>query len=446
MRISTGIILSILSANVFAIEHLNVAHSGSLLARRAVVADTDGPSLQKRTNDKEPEEQVKPKKHSFPNSGQEGYATTKDLYKDDSDSNSNSIDGAEGGPTDFSVYDPNQDDEGKDGMKDVYTGIDSDQGRSRLSNALGDSPSQVLGHIKNRLYRAKEGFRFFASKQRAADAASEVWYKFGGAEGIEMGDKVYTLLKYALKVSRFYKILYKDSARSPFRLQLPSTIPNGSKKIYKRLQKEVLKSIEKHITAINDAIESIDELPMQMVIWLKKMMNTVDDFYKAVLETKSEYFSLLKLLGIFDYRRLESLEVHAKDVETYKLEFSDRFSKIMKMVENRTENPKKWGRAITFFFKLGIIIVPRIENQPSGDEASGGAQLNDVETDDPEFSTDEKVGDLMTFDNDEEVVDLGSSNDEEVADLGSLNDEEVADLGSSNDEEVADLITFDNDE
>ncbi|KAH9269542.1 hypothetical protein BASA83_008362 [Batrachochytrium salamandrivorans] len=110
MRFSTGIVLSILSANVFAIEHLNVAHSGSLLARRAVVADTDGPSLQKRTNGKEPEEQVKPKKHSFPNSGQEGYATTKDLYKDDSDSNSNSIDGAEGGPTDFSVYDPNQDD------------------------------------------------------------------------------------------------------------------------------------------------------------------------------------------------------------------------------------------------------------------------------------------------------------------------------------------------
>ncbi|KAJ1329957.1 hypothetical protein BSLG_010834 [Batrachochytrium salamandrivorans] len=42
----------------------------------------------------------------------------------------------------------------------------------------------------------------------------------------------------------------------------------------------------------------------------------------------------------------------------------------------------------------------------------------------------------MTFDNDEEVVDLGSSTDEKVGDLMTFdNDEEVADLGSSNDEE-----------
>ncbi|KAH6568042.1 hypothetical protein BASA61_001434 [Batrachochytrium salamandrivorans] len=65
MRLSTGIILSILSANVFAIEHSNGAYPSSLLARRAVVADTDGPFLQKRNNDKEPEEQDKPKKNLF---------------------------------------------------------------------------------------------------------------------------------------------------------------------------------------------------------------------------------------------------------------------------------------------------------------------------------------------------------------------------------------------
>ncbi|KAH6595132.1 hypothetical protein BASA50_006118 [Batrachochytrium salamandrivorans] len=51
MRLSTGIILSILSANVFAIEHPNDVHSSSLLARRAVMADTDGVFLQKRGDD-----------------------------------------------------------------------------------------------------------------------------------------------------------------------------------------------------------------------------------------------------------------------------------------------------------------------------------------------------------------------------------------------------------
>ncbi|KAH6586367.1 hypothetical protein BASA50_000540 [Batrachochytrium salamandrivorans] len=60
MRLSTGVILSILSANVFAIEHPNGVHSGSLLVRRAVVADADGVFLQKRQdNDKEQKDQKK---------------------------------------------------------------------------------------------------------------------------------------------------------------------------------------------------------------------------------------------------------------------------------------------------------------------------------------------------------------------------------------------------
>ncbi|KAH6566401.1 hypothetical protein BASA60_009506 [Batrachochytrium salamandrivorans] len=65
MRFSTGIILSMLSANVFAIEHLNGAHSGSLLARRAVVADTDGPFLQKRNNGED--QRIKRIKRNRPN-------------------------------------------------------------------------------------------------------------------------------------------------------------------------------------------------------------------------------------------------------------------------------------------------------------------------------------------------------------------------------------------
>ncbi|KAH9264189.1 hypothetical protein BASA83_012329 [Batrachochytrium salamandrivorans] len=61
MRISTGIILSILSANVFAMERPNGAPHSSLLARRAVVADTDGLFLQKRNNGEDQEEPAKPK-------------------------------------------------------------------------------------------------------------------------------------------------------------------------------------------------------------------------------------------------------------------------------------------------------------------------------------------------------------------------------------------------
>ncbi|KAH6580207.1 hypothetical protein BASA61_009763 [Batrachochytrium salamandrivorans] len=87
MRLSTGVILSILSANVFAIEHLNDAHSGSLLARRAVVADADGPFLQKRNNNEDQKKQAKPKTFSNPNSPQAENAYTPVVSEDDPDSN-----------------------------------------------------------------------------------------------------------------------------------------------------------------------------------------------------------------------------------------------------------------------------------------------------------------------------------------------------------------------
>ncbi|KAH6565392.1 hypothetical protein BASA62_007322 [Batrachochytrium salamandrivorans] len=93
MRFSTGIILSILLANVFAIEHPNDAHPSSLLARRAVVADADGVFLEKRNNDKKQKKPAK-SKTSVPNLS----SSQENLCRDDSDSDSNSIDGAEGVP------------------------------------------------------------------------------------------------------------------------------------------------------------------------------------------------------------------------------------------------------------------------------------------------------------------------------------------------------------
>ncbi|KAH6574907.1 hypothetical protein BASA60_005253 [Batrachochytrium salamandrivorans] len=136
MRLSTGIILSILSANVFAIEHPNGAHSGSLLARRAVVADADSPFLQKRGNDKDqkdkkqkkqkdqkkpeeqkqekPEEQKQEKhvgsKTYYPfNSGQANAVYIKGELDEDFYLNPNFSDDTGEGTTDSPTYDPNQD-------------------------------------------------------------------------------------------------------------------------------------------------------------------------------------------------------------------------------------------------------------------------------------------------------------------------------------------------
>ncbi|KAH9273045.1 hypothetical protein BASA83_004615 [Batrachochytrium salamandrivorans] len=242
MRLSTGIVLSILSTNVFAIEHLNDAHSGSLLARRAVVADTDGPFLHKRTNDEEPEEQTKPKVSPISNFGKEADDT-----KD--------------GPIDFPEYVPDQDNEAKDERENVYAGLNSGQGRSSFADALGDSPSQVLGHMGKELSRAKLKVGLFYGRHKASGASNKIWLKFGGTEGSAMGDELYKMFSYALETSHNYRILYKDPARSPFSLELPSTIPDESKKTYKRLQKKVLKSIENHILSISDVIEFITVVP-----------------------------------------------------------------------------------------------------------------------------------------------------------------------------------------
>ncbi|KAH6592370.1 hypothetical protein BASA61_004559 [Batrachochytrium salamandrivorans] len=391
MRLSTGIILSILSANVFAIEHPNGAHPGSLLARRAVVADADAPFLQKRNNDgdkEEQEEQAKPKVSSAPNPdfSQKPYVYVKDAFKDDPNLDPNPSDDTKDGPIDFPEYVPDQDDETKDERENVYAGLDPGQGRTSFADALGDSPSQVLGHIKKELSRAKLKVGLFYGTCRASRASDKVWLDFGGLKGKAMGDELYKMLSYALETPRNYRILYKDSARSPFRLELPSTIPDESKKTYKRLQKKVLKSIEKHITTIDDTIGSISVTPWRMITWLKVMMSTIDGFYKVIIETKSEYSSLLVGLGISDDMNLEGLEVHIKVVEKHKLELYDRFNKIVKMVEDYRTNLKQRSTSKFLSSIRKSKGRPEVESKPSGDGVSGSAQSNDA-----------VVGDLIDF-------------------------------------------------
>ncbi|KAH9270845.1 hypothetical protein BASA83_006998 [Batrachochytrium salamandrivorans] len=340
MRLSTGIILSILSTNAFAIEHLNDAHPSSLLARRAVVADADGPSLQKRTNDedqKKQEEQAKSKVFlPNPDSSQAGNAYTNTIFEDDSHSNSNynpSPDTGEG-PTDSHTYGPNQGDADKNGRGNVYTGLDSDQGRLSLFDALGDSPSQVLGHIKNRLSSKKKDLGLSFSKQKAAAASRGVRLHFIGKGGDKIREELYALLLLALETSHSYKVLYKDSVNSPFILELPTSTPSGSRKIYKDLQHEVQQSIRNHISDIKHAIGYITAEPVHLPHWLKELMKKTDLFCQSISNMGSKYLSLLKDLGISDGGHIKDLDRHIKALEAYKCRFSGYFSRIKEMVED----------------------------------------------------------------------------------------------------------------
>ncbi|KAH6561679.1 hypothetical protein BASA60_011416 [Batrachochytrium salamandrivorans] len=110
---------------------------------------------------------------------------------------------------------------------------------------------------------------------------------------------------------------------------------------------------------------------------------------------KSEYSDFLKDLGQSDDSYIEDLDTHIEEVEMYKLRLSDYFSRIKKMLEIYIENSKQ-GSTSKFSSTLRFRRRPGIENKPSDDEASGGAQpkseasgsapLNDVD-----------VVDLMTF-------------------------------------------------
>ncbi|KAH9248823.1 hypothetical protein BASA81_013480 [Batrachochytrium salamandrivorans] len=276
-----------LSANVFAIEHPNDAHSGSLLARRAVMADADDVFLQKRSDDKDQEEQTKPKTYiPIPNSGQKGYVYREDLSENDFDSDSSSSDGAEGSSTDFPDYDPEQDDEDQGARNNVYSGLDSGQRRPSFADALGGSPSQVFDHIKNGLSRAKQGAKLFASRQRALDASDKVRLHFGG----------------------------------------------------------------------------IEAEPTYVMFRLESIMETVDNFYKVVLDAEPKYCRLAELLGMSDTKRLEDLEAHIKAVGAYKNNISEHFDKIKKMCTRQYQSTlchNTTGIRLRF---LGRALDPGVEN------------------------------------------------------------------------------------
>ncbi|KAH9249176.1 hypothetical protein BASA81_013136 [Batrachochytrium salamandrivorans] len=235
------------------------------------------------------------------------FLETEDLSENDFDSDSSSSDGAEGSSTDFPDYDPEQDDEDQGARNNVYSGLDSGQRRPSFADALGGSPSQVFDHIKSGLSRAKQGAKLFSSRQRALDASDKVRLHFGGIE-----------------------------------------------EQYESLQKDVKKSIENHITAINDAAGYISAEPTYVVEWLESMMETLDNFYQVVLDAKSKYRRLAELLGMSDTRRLEDLKMHIKAVGAYQNNISEYFDTIKKMVEDYRESSKEEGPLNAFAPRAGF--------------------------------------------------------------------------------------------
>ncbi|KAH9273752.1 hypothetical protein BASA83_003745 [Batrachochytrium salamandrivorans] len=268
MRLSTGIILSILSTNVFAIEHRNGAHPSSLLARRAVVADTDGPFLQKRSANCV---------YVKGNFGEDLYPTPN--YNDDTgESNTYS-------PT----YDSNQDRGATGGREDVHTDVDPDQEESSFTDASQGSSFQVLGHIRKGLSHVKHRPGLVHRLNRALTTFKQVWRHIGGNGGRTIGWHIYSMFIHALYRSHEYKLLYKNSAESPFILKLPSSASDEQRRIYKSLQDEVHKSIKDHISAIMHAVDRIFTRPGSVVLELESIISSADRFYVFISNIRSEY-------------------------------------------------------------------------------------------------------------------------------------------------------------
>ncbi|KAH6566643.1 hypothetical protein BASA62_006579 [Batrachochytrium salamandrivorans] len=402
MKFSTGVILSILSANVFAIEHLNGAHSGSLLARRAVVADTDGTFLQKRNNGKEQEEQeeqAKPKT-SVPNpdSSQKPYVYVKDTF--DFYKSYKPGDSTQEGPTAFPLYVLTQDDKGKGARKKVYAGLGSGRGKSRFGDAPGGSPSHALGSIKNGLYRARLRFELFASRQSAFSTFEEIKLHFGGEEGIAIGKEVHEMLKYALTTSHSYKILYSDLIKSPFRLKLLPSTSDELKQKYEGFQDNVHGHIKKHISAIDTAIECIAVEPKHVISGLEKLMKQTDRFYGFISKVKFDYPGWLRQLKISNDGHLEDLEMHTMEVEKYKDDLSDRFSTIKEMVDDYITNSNQRSTSKALSSSLESKKHPEVESKPSKDGASSSAP-SESEASSSAPSEDGVVYNLIDFSDDE---------------------------------------------
>ncbi|KAH9263612.1 hypothetical protein BASA83_012995 [Batrachochytrium salamandrivorans] len=378
MKFSTGIILSMLSANVFAIEHLNGAHPGSLLARRAVVADTDGPFLQKRNNGEEQEEQEEQAKSKTsvpnPDSSQKPFVYREGAFKENFYKSYKPGDSTQEGPTNFPEYVLTQDDKGKGARKKAYPGLGSGRGKSRFGDAPGGSSSRVLGSIKKVLSRKKPEVELSYGRQMALTSSDRVVDYFGGGEGIAIGDEVYKMLKYAFKKAKNYQGLYTDPDTSPFSLELLPSTSDGLKERYNGLQVNVQEHIKKHISAIMNAIEYIAKYPKHVIFRLEKLMEQTDDFYERILKLQSDYPRWLKQLEIFDNVYLEGLEMHTKDVEKYKNSLSDRFNKIKKMVEDHRKNSNQRSSSKASSSSLESKKHPEVESKPSENGASSSSQ------------------------------------------------------------------------
>ncbi|KAH6591792.1 hypothetical protein BASA50_008501 [Batrachochytrium salamandrivorans] len=377
MRLSTGIILSMLSANAFAIEHLNDAHPGSLLARRAVVADTDGPSLQKRNDGKEQEAQAKTKTSvSNPDSLQAENTYENLAFENDPDSSPNPSLGTGDDPTNLCTYFFDQGRGAKDEGEDVHTGIVPNQEGPSLTDASQGSSSQALDHIKKVLFRTKLEFELLYSRQKSSTACERLYRQFGSRNGIKISNDLYSMLLYASRRSKSYRIMCKDPVKSPFILEFPFAISDESKTKYKSLQNEVLKSIENHILTVKNTIKLIIDDPTNVILYLEKMLSSADGLHISISNMKSEHSSLLASLGISGYRHLADLDMHIQAVKMYKCKLFEYFSNIKGLIGNSLRPLKRKGPLYSSPSMLGFKECSEIENKLSEGGASGSAQPN----------------------------------------------------------------------
>ncbi|KAH9263609.1 hypothetical protein BASA83_012992 [Batrachochytrium salamandrivorans] len=182
------------------------------------------------------------------------------------------------------------------------------------------------------------------------------------------------MFEYAAKTAWGYQGLYKDPDTSPFYLELLPSTPDEPKQKYKWLQDNVPRHIQRHISAIEAAIEHITYRPKHVIYWLDQLMTQTGDFYKDILELKNVYPRWLKQLGISDNVYLKGLEMHTKDVEEYKNNLSDRFNKIKKMVEDYRKNSNQRSSSKASSSSLESKKHPEVESKPSENGASSSAQ------------------------------------------------------------------------
>ncbi|KAH6586370.1 hypothetical protein BASA50_000543 [Batrachochytrium salamandrivorans] len=381
MGLSTGVILSILSANVFAIEHPNGVHPGSLLVRRAVVADADGVFLQKRNNDKEQKDQKKrdkSNKYSTLDSQQDKYVHRKGGFGEDLYPGPNPNDDTKESNTDSHTYLFDQNRGATGGREDVHTDVDLDQERSSFADASRGSFSRVLGHIRKGLYRTKHEVKLFFITEMAFATYKKVWHHFGDPDGYTIGWDVFKMLEYALYRSNSYKRLYKTPFESPFIIKLPSSASDEQRETYKILQDEVHKSIKNHISAIMHALNFIFTRPESVLLELESMLSSADRFYLSISNIRSEYSRLLEELGMSGSGHLANLDAHMTILRAYKCNLSERLNIIKGFIENTIKPPNQEGSSKFSSSTLGSNRLSEIGSKPSEDVASSSIQLEDV--------------------------------------------------------------------